>query len=331
MFALNPTNERWRFGFLLLPDFSNLCLANAVEPLRAANELGGGPPVYEHRLLSLDGRSVATSSGIEIGVDAALADAGRFDAFFVIASYGFRRFATPAFKSALHRASRNTAVLGGMDTAPWLLAATGLLDGYKATIHWQEQAGLQEDFPDVEVTGARYVVDRNRITCGGATTVLDLMLSLLREQVGDVLALDVMRLFIYDSERAAEGAQQGALQAPFAARAPIVASAIATMEQAIEAPLPLDEVARRAGCSQRKLERAFTRALGLTPQRYYQYLRLSAARRMLLESRHSVGAVAAGTGFASATSFARAYKRFFGHAPREARPRAIERTPGWGR
>ncbi|NIR58504.1 MAG: hypothetical protein GWO02_02795, partial [Gammaproteobacteria bacterium] len=65
------------------------------------------------------------------------------------------------------------------------------------------------------MTGARYVVDRGRITCGGATTVLDLMLRLIREEAGDVLALDVMRLFIYDSERAAEGAQQGLVHAPF--------------------------------------------------------------------------------------------------------------------
>ena len=325
MTAIDPSDRRRRFGFLLLPGFSNLCLANAVEPLRAANELGGAEPAYAHRLLSLDGAPVSSSSGIEVKVDGALDDAGRLDAFFVIASAGFTSFATPAFKAALHRAARNAEVIGAMDTGPWLLAAAGLLDGHRATIHWQEQARLQEDYPQVTVTGARYVIDGRRITCGGATTVLDLMLNLLRQHAGDVLALDVMRLFIYDTERPAEGEQQGPLQAPFVARAPIVAAAIAAMEHAVETPLPLAEVARRAGCSQRKLERAFDRALGVTPQRYYHYLRLSAGKRMLLDGGHSVTEVAAGTGFNSATSFARAYKRLFGHPPGAARPRAADR------
>ncbi len=318
MFAHSPTDSPWRFGFLLLPGFSNLALANAVEPLRAANELGEGAPSYSYMLLSQDGTPVSTSSSLEFRVHGALNDAGRMDAFFVIASRGYRRFATPALKTALHRAARNAEVVGAMDTGPWLLAATGLLDGYRATIHWQEQTRFQEDFPEVAVTGARYVVDGARVTCGGATTVLDLMLWFLRRQVGEVRALDVMRLFIYDRERAADSAQQTSLQAPFAARAPIVAAAIGVMEAAIEEPVSMAEIARQAGCSQRKLERAFDRALGITPQRYYQYLRLSAARRLLLETGESVAAVAERTGFASATSFARAYRRFFGHAPRQA-------------
>jgi transcriptional regulator GlxA family with amidase domain len=333
MTAQGSTDAPRRIGFLLLPGLSNLCLANAVEPLRAVNQAAGTAGGYAWRLLSLDGGPVETSSGIEIGVDAALAEAAepgltRYDAFFVIASYGFEEQATARLKSGLRRAAGQSAVVGGFDTGPWLLAATGLLDGYRATIHWQEQERLRRDFPEVAVEGARYVVDRDRITAGGATTVLDLMLSLIRRDLGDVAALDVMRLFVYDTERAAEGAQQGALQAPFAARAPLVAAAIAAMEQAIEAPEPIARIAEAAGCSQRKLERAFDRALGVTPQRYYQYLRLSAARRLLLESGQSVTEVAEATGFASATSFARAYKRFFGHAPRDARPKAVERPGG---
>lgn len=335
MFAQNSSNATRRIGFLLLPGFSNLCLANAVEPLRAANELSGWP-CYRHRLVSLDGASVSSSSGIEVKVDGALDDAlegafegaGRLDAFFVISSYDYRDFATPALKAALHRMAGRSTWLGGLDTGPWLLASAALLDGRRATIHWQEQARLREDFPEVEVTGDRYVVDRGRITAGGATTVLDLMLSLLRRDVGEVLALDVMRLFVYDEERPAEGQQRGLLHAPFAARAPIVAAAIAAMEQRVETPAPLPEIAAAAGCSQRKLERAFDRALGVTPRRYYDYLRLSAARRMLLDDGRTVAQAAEATGFGSASSFARAYRRLFGQSPRQVKPSATGRASG---
>lgn len=326
MFAQDSSDPPARIDFLLLPGFSNLCLANAVEPLRAANQLGGRQH-YLHLLLSLDGEAVESSSGIEVKVDRTLDAAGPLDAFFVIAGNDYRTFSTPQLKAALHRTARRSRWLGGLDTGPWLLASAGLLDGYRATVHWQEQSRLREDFPDIEVTGERYVIDRDRITAGGATTVLDLMLSLLRRDVGEVAALDVMRLFVYDEERPAEGQQQGRLHAPFATRAPIVAAAIAAMERHVDSPVPLPQIAVQAGCSQRKLERAFARALGVTPRRYYDYLRLSAARRLLLDGGQTVAQAAAATGFTSASSFARAYRRLFGHAPGDARTRDAAPRP----
>lgn len=309
------------FGFLLLPGFSNLCLANAVEPLRAVNEITGSS-CCRRQLLSLDGEPVPTSSGLHIRADRALREVGRLDAFFVIAGTGYSHFATRALKAGLRRAGRSAALLGGFDTGPWLLASAGLLDGHRATIHWQAQDRLHADFPRVRVSGARYVIDGPRITAGGATAVLDLMLALIRQHFGEVVALEVMRLFLYDHERAAEGDQLGALHAPFTARAPIVAAAIEMMEHAIETPLSVAAIAHRSNCSQRKLERAFADVLGVTPQRYYHHLRLSRARRLLQEGGRSVGEVAAVTGFASASAFARAYRRLFGHPPRVVRPGA---------
>ncbi len=307
-------------GFLLLPDFSNLCLANAVEPLRAVNDITGREACRRH-LLSLDGKPVATSSQLFVRADQSLRKVGRLDYFFIIAGSGYRRFATPVIKAGLHRAARNARIIGALDTGPWLLAATGLLDGYQATIHWQAQDRMRLDFPAVAVNSARYVIDRDRITAGGATAVLDLMLALIRERFDEPTALEVMRLFLYDHERAAETDQLGTLHAPFTARAPIVAGAIEMMEHAIERPHSMAEIARRSNCSQRKLERAFADAVGVTPQRYYQYLRLSAARRLLQEGEESVAGSAAATGFSSASAFARAYRRLFGHSPGSVRPR----------
>lgn len=315
------------FGFLLLPGFSNLCLANAVEPLRAVNGITGRVH-YRHHLLSLDGGPVRTSSGIEIGVDSGLRDAPSLAAFFVIAGSGYRAFDNAGLRRDLYRIGRRADIVGGLDTGPWLLAAAELLDGHRATIHWQELDRLRQAFGDVTVTGARYVIDRNRITAGGATAVLDLMLALIRQQISDVAALDVMRLFLYDRERAAEGGQQGPLPAPFTTRVPIVAAAIAAMDETVANPAAVADIARRVNCSQRKLERAFRQALGVTPQYYYRYLRLSAARQLLVESGLSVTEAAVSTGFTSATGFARAYRQLFGHAPRHARTRSHTAASG---
>lgn len=314
--SLNPHE----IGFLLLPGCSNLCLANAVEPLRAVNDIVGTECCRRH-LFALAGDAVATSSGLEIGIDRHLRDVERLDAFFVIAGTGYREAATTALKVGLRRAARSARIVGGLDTGPWLLAASGLLDGYTATIHWQAQERLRADFPAVRVTSTRYVIDGGRITAGGATAVLDLMLALIRQWFDEVTALEVMRLFLYDHERAAEGEQLGSLHAPFTARAPIVAQAIEVMEQALEQPLSLAGIAERSNCSQRKLERAFSDALGVTPQRYYHYLRLATARRMLQEGECGVAGAAAATGFASASAFARAYRRLFDQPPSAVRPR----------
>jgi len=315
-----PLRGTREIGVLLLPGFSNLCLANAVEPLRAVNDIHGMRSCRYH-LLSVDGAAVATSSDLRIGVERSLREAAPVAAFFVIASAAYREALTPAVKAGLRRAARQSPVMAGLDTGPWLLAASGLLDGHTATIHWQAEERLRRDFPDVDVTGARYVIDRGRITAGGATAVLDLMLALVRQWFDEVTALEVMRLFLYDHERAAESDQLGALHAPFTARAPTVAAAIEVMEHAIERPLALDQVARRSNCSQRKLERAFADALGVTPQRYYNYLRLASARRMLQDGEVGVAGAAAATGFTSASAFARAYRRLFGQAPGAIRPR----------
>jgi transcriptional regulator GlxA family with amidase domain len=286
--------------------------------LRAANAITGRT-LYDWALLSADGGAVASSSDVRVDVDGGLDTQTKIDALFVIASYGFDSHATSAFNARLRRAARAVPVLGGLDTGPWLLARAGLLDGYRATIHWYERARLAEDFPDVDTGGERFVIDRDRITAGGATAVLDLMLHLIRERHGDALAIDVMQLFLYDTAHAADQPQYMPLPAPFVARAPEVARAIAVMEEAVEVPLTVPKIAACAGCSQRRLERAFHAALGVSPARYYLTLRLGAARRLMQETDLTVTQVAARTGFSSAAVLSRAYRTTFGMAPRDAR------------
>jgi len=305
-------------AFLLLPSFSTLCLANAIEPLRAANTLAGSA-LYRWHVISADGSGVASSSHIRVDVDGGLDDMTRCDALFVVASYDFGRATTAAFNTQLRRAARRAVILGGLDTGAWMLASLGLLDGYRATVHWQELTRLEEAFPDVRFSPERYVIDRDRITAGGATTVLDLMLGLIRTHHGEALTIEVMRLFLYDTEQSAETPQRGTLATPLMARRPDVARAIKVMEDALETPLALPEVARRAGCSQRQLERHFAAVLGQTPQRYYRILRLTAARRLLQETGLKMPEIAERTGFSSALVFSRAFRGHYGHPPGRAR------------
>ncbi|MDX1514375.1 MAG: GlxA family transcriptional regulator [Gammaproteobacteria bacterium] len=314
----SPSRSVADVAFLLLPRFSNHCLANALEPFRAANGLSGRT-LYRWRLASLGEPAVTSSSGVEVRTPFRLDLLGKTDHLFVLSSYDYRRLATARMRTSLRRAARRSEFIGGLDTGSYLLAHAGLLDGHRATIHWQELEAFEESFPRTEVVADRFVIDGRRISAGGATTALDLMLHLIGEKHGEALRLDVTGLFIYDRPHAGGDPQRVAPVAPPPGHAPVVSRAIAVMDANLEEPLAIGEVARRAGCSQRELEKRFRASLGITPVFYYRHLRLAASRRLVMESEKKVADIAVRTGFASASALTRAFREHFGDTPRQLR------------
>jgi AraC family transcriptional regulator, glycine betaine-responsive activator len=316
-------------AFLLFDGFSNMVLASAMEPLRAANNL-----VPSHRLhwqvVTLDGAPVQSSSGLMIAPDLALADLGACDVLFVIAGYGVRRHAGPDCLQALRRTAKSVPLIGGLDVGGWLLAAAGLLRGRSATVHWQTVAEFEEEFLTVTVLRDRFVVDGNRITAGGATSVMELMLHLIRREYGEALAFDVSNLFLYDAESGQRAGVQAGVRAGVRAgwrvgtaatglRAPQLQVAVEQMRDTVEDPVPVAGIARASALSLRTLERLFQRELGVSPARYYLMTRLSAARNLAEETGLSVAEIAARTGFSSVSTLSRAFRAHFGQSIRDLR------------
>ncbi|MGZ9811415.1 GlxA family transcriptional regulator [Pseudoroseicyclus sp. H15] len=300
-------------GVLLFPRFSNHCLANAVEPLRAANMLSRRE-LYRWRYLSVDGAGLASSSGLPVQ-PVKLADHGG-DRLLVMPSYGFRDWLGPEVLAALREASRRFGTLAGLDTGSWLLAAAGLLNGRRATIHWDEFDAFAETFPEVDAREDRVVIDGDRLSCGGTTTTLELMLALIERDHGGMLALDVAALFMH-GERAPR--LDPAIRVPAKG---MVQAAVALMRRNVEAPLPVAEVARRLGCSQRALEQHFAAALGRAPRAVYSAVRLGVARRLLEQTRLSVAEIAGRAGYTDASAMARAFRGEFGESPSAVRKAA---------
>lgn len=302
---------------MLFDGFSNMVLASAIEPLRAARDYAGAGR-FDWQLFSMTGGPAVSSSGMVLNPDAAVSAAEGFDILFVVAGYGARDHAQPAVIAALKRAERRVAALGGLDCGAWLLAAAGLLGGHRATVHWQDLDAFAETHPTVEVTTDRFAIDRRRITAGGATTVVDLMLRLIGERGGRALAYDVSNMFIYDVERV-QSHGRGARSASLEARAPQLIRAIAEMRRTQEQPLSLPRIAAHAAVSPRTLARLFERELGLSPGHYYQNIRLASARTLAEETALSASDIAARTGFSSASSLARALAGHFGQTIRSLR------------
>ncbi|MGH6719514.1 MAG: GlxA family transcriptional regulator [Alphaproteobacteria bacterium] len=306
------------FSFLLLPRFSMIAFASAVEPLRSANRMSGRR-LYDWRVYSADGKGVRASNGLEVVPDAGIAGTERIATLFVVAGIdGYAHDDRHVF-AWLRRLARGGSRMGAICTASHVLARAGLLDGYRATIHWEDLPAFAEANPDITVSHDIFEIDRNRYTCSGGTAALDMMLHLIAGTHGRELANQISEQFIHEPMRGPEQSQRAALRSRVAVADPRVLAAIAAMESHLENPLTLPAIARRSGLSVRQLERAFRRHLGRAPLRYYRELRLNHARHLLMQGERSILGVALATGFTSPSHFARRYREYFNRSPREER------------
>jgi transcriptional regulator GlxA family with amidase domain len=302
-----PGSAPCKVGVLLFDQFSNYCLANMLEPLRAANRFLGRP-AYVWQVLTMDGAEVRSSSALPVTPEARLSGAAGGDILFLLPSYDYRRAATPGALRALRGAAARYGVIAGLDTGSWLMAEAGLLDGRPATIHFDEFDRFAERFPDVDAKRERWIIDGDRITAGGAATSFELVMALIGQAHGTALALEVAALFM-----------QGPAQTPAPAPDRKLARAVAAMEGRIEDPLTIPQLAREAGCSQRELERRCRLAYGAAPRALYRRIRLNLGKRLMQDSPMSVAEAALRCGYADPSAFARAFKREFGRTPLQMR------------
>jgi len=303
------SDQTTRVGVLLFERFSNHCLANAVEPLRAVN-MALGRKAYDWQFLTLDAQPVTSSSGLPVTPGAALRMA-QGEVLFVIPSYGARALASAATSRALRAAAARFDTLAGMDMGSWLLAAAGLLAGRRATIHWEEYEAFSEAFPDVETEKKRLIMDGNRWSCGGAMTAFELVQRMIGETHGEAVRLEVAALFMQgDPDSQLPGLRP---------RSQLVAAAVAVMRDRLEERITIPELAAQVGSHPRALEALFKRDLGASPRTVYRRVRLVAARRYVEQTNHSVAEIAVRCGYADPGSMTRAFSAEFGRTPRDLR------------
>ncbi|MGQ0611451.1 MAG: GlxA family transcriptional regulator [Paracoccaceae bacterium] len=311
-----PSPRPLTLAALVLPQASILEVASVLDPMRAANR-HLGQEAYRWRITSPDGGPVPLTCGIELPSSGPLGAAEGADALVVIAGFRQSEVATQPLIRELSRLSPRFAALGGIDAGAWVLARSGLLNGHRATVHWEDLEDFAAAHPQVDVVPDRFVVDANRFTAGGAAPATDLMLHLIRARHGPATALQVAASFI---TTAREGSEPQVLAArPDRRLDPRVAQTVARMEALLDAPEPVASLAARVGLSPRRLEMLFRQNLGLTPAAYALDLRLAAARRMVTDTRHTLSEVALRTGFSSPSTLSRAFRARFGVAPSSLR------------
>lgn len=310
--SLFPSHGTVRVGLLVLEAANTLSLAAVVDPLRAANRRAG-QELFQWDWLTPDGAPVTLTSGLQVD-GTALGSFGNPDLLFVIAGFDLEAQSTPALLAQLRRYAQSKIVIGGVDGGPWIMARAGLLNQHRATTHWEDIETFGQSFPEITVTQERFVIDGQMITTGGAGSALDLMLHLIRLRHGEALAMRTAGALIYEPDPSGARPQTVSSPARLMARAPKVAQAIQIMEAHLEEPLSITEIAKQLGLSTRSLETRFKAALDTSPGAHFLTLRLDEARRLAGDTALPVSEIALRTGFASAASFARAFKSAHGYS-----------------
>jgi transcriptional regulator GlxA family with amidase domain len=302
-------------GFLLIPQFSMIAFAAAVEPLRLANH-ESGRVLYRWVLVSSDGGAVTASNGIAIPADCTLTEAPSLSALVLCGGIDGHWYKDRAVLAWLRRQAKQGVAVGAVCTGSHVLARAGLLDGYRCTVHWENLASFAESFPDVEATGELFTVDRNRFTCAGGTAAADMMLHRIAAAHGDGLAARIGEQMLHDTIRPGALRQHVVLQPPRVSERQELQAAVELMRENIEKPRDLGQLAAELGQSRRNIERLFRKHMNCSPARYYLGLRLARARQLLSQTRMAVVEVALSCGFVSAAHFSKRYRSHFGVAPR---------------
>ncbi|MBT8475869.1 MAG: GlxA family transcriptional regulator [Alphaproteobacteria bacterium] len=322
----DPAPKTRRFVFVLLDNFTMLCFASAVEALRIANRMAG-KDLYEWRLIGEGGDLVTCSAGTTFKLDGDLDETGRDDTILVCGGIDVAHATTRRVLNWLRREARRGLTIGGLCTAGYTLAKAGLLDGKRATIHWENQDSFAEEFEDVELTKSVFVVDGNRMTTAGGTSSIDLMLKIVADDHGEELAGAVADQLIYTTIRTDQDTQRLSVPTRIGVRHPKLSQVIQMMEANIEEPISPSILARDVGMSTRQLERLFRRYLNRSPKRYYMELRLQKARNLLMQTDMSVINVALACGFASPSHFSKCYRAHYETTPYRERGSHATRAP----
>lgn len=309
------------FTILLVEDFTHLAFSCVIEPLRIANLLHG-TPLYRWRLASEDGLRAVSSNGVATVVDQGMDPVPSGDILLVLSGIGVEKRISPGLLAYIRRERARGTKIGAICSGAYVLARAGLLDGRRATIHWQFHDGFEELFPDVRLLRSVYVPDAKYPTASGGTAAADLMLHLIGRTHGSDLAIAVADQMLYNTARNADAAQRYSLQSRYGLRNAHIADAVRLMTDQMEEPLAPSEIAAQIGISTRQLERLFGRYMKCSPKKFSTDLRLERARNLLLQTEMSVTEIAHACGFGSTGHFSRVYRARYGVTPTRQRAAA---------
>ena len=310
-------------GFLIFKDFQLLDAAGPIAAFEIAGRLA--PGAYRLALLARDAGPVASSSGLAMTASA-FADAPALDTLIVSGGEGTRTPAicetTLAFvRDVAAKARRTASVCSGT----YVLAAAGLLDGRRATTHWQRSQDFQRRYPAVRLEPDRiFVQDGSLWSSAGITAGIDMALAMIGADLGEDIARKTAQQLVVYHRRPGGQSQFSALLEMQGGR---FDGLLAWARENLAQPLTVDQLAAQASMSPRNFARLFTSETGATPAKAVERLRVEAARALLDSQPLQIEDVALETGFGDSERMRRAFVRAFGQPPQAMRRLARATQP----
>lgn len=305
-------------GFLVIPGLALMSYASAIEPLRAANHFVGRE-LYRWVHITHKEPIVMSSCGATLPCPARVGDDLDLDLLLVCAGGNPAQFTHRPTLAWLRRLAQRGVRMGGVSGGPFILARAGIMAGHRMTIHWEHAQAFAEEFPDLSLSRARYVIDRNRVTCAGGVAPLDMMHALIAERHGTALAMRTSDWFLHTDIHPGGGPQRTSVGERYGIHRRDLIAALELMQNNLSEPLDRDAVAKSIGLSTRQLDRLFARYLGKSFTDHYRGLRVEAAGELLRHSALTITEIAIACGFANASHFSTCYKAETGISPRAER------------
>ena len=304
-------------GVLVFPNFQLLDAAGPISVFEIAMRYAGQTPSI--KVLAVKPGPVRSTSGVEM-LARAIKPAGAITTLIVAGGEGVGAASKCETTLALVRSMVKRGVrVASVCSGAFVLAEAGVLDGRRATTHWQRTSQFLSLYPNVKLEPDRiFVRDGNIWSSAGITAGIDLALAMSAEDFGDEVAQKTARQLVLYNRRSGGQSQFSSLlelKAPAGRFAPLLAWA----REHLDAPLTVEDMAERAGMSSRHFTRAFIAETGTTPSKAVERLRIEVAQQRVQSSSEAIERVAQTTGFRDPERMRRAFIRAFGQPPQSLR------------
>ena len=329
---ISPKMEpaRTHMIFIVVPRFNITTLITMIETIRIANYLVA-TPIFSWEVASFDGEKVTASNGMTITVAVANDSLPTAEFVFILGSWGTEYYTNRHLTAWLRKRARAGERVCGVELGCYIIARAGLLDGKAATTHWSWLNGFKENFDRVEVQESLFTMDNKVMTCSGGLAGVDLMLRLIEEITSSSFSGEIADQMLHHPIRNATSPQRSTMGRSTETMLPLLREAMTLIENNIDEPLTVPEIAVFLGVSQRQLERQFKKHVGCTVVQFGILRRLQNARLLLISTELSIRQIATASGFNTLSHFAYSFGKFFGRRPsdyREAWPEN-EPAPSW--
>ena len=324
------TKAKLSVAFVLSPNFTMLAFSGFVDTLRLAADEGdrSRPIQWAWTVLSHDMRPIRASCGVEILPTAELTDPNNYDYIVVVGGLLHGPKISPVLTEYLKRAAMSDIPLVGVCTGSFILARLGLMKERRSCVSWFHYNEFASEFPELAVSSDElFIVDQDRLTCAGGTSVVHLAAYLIERHRGKAEAAKALRIMIEEMPLPPKTPQPQPL---FTEETDDirVRKAMLLIERNLCTPLSTEFIARYVQVSSRHLERLFHSEIGMSPSTFALKLRLSNAYHLLINTKSSIIDIAMQCGFFSNSHFSRSFRGVHGKTPSQVRGNSANRIPG---